>query len=453
MANKECHNNWVSVAPGKQLRGDAAASYLRMVADGMPTGGTQVFRRTWAAQEALRKAYEAGRGNLAAKPSCTAPHIAGLAIDNYTTSGGAYKPSGTHVWMTSGGVGSSKPKYREKLRAHTYGWRRTVPSERWHFGYDPALDTRAAADLKVRLTNLGYTGKGAVADFQAANGLTKDGHAGPQTWTKLLTDPKPKSVPVPDPVPDPVPVPVPDPTPKNRDFRFSQVNWEADRFDSDNDRDGKHDEWTNEQSDWARKNLNFSLSTFQELPEDGRNPFYENYGGGLKAYVLGYLGVMARTAQWKFLRREAKTFDNRGIHGAVRATVYEPTTGQEIDVISVHVRPRASLSGTDDQKLAAKKGDLRLAHTLVRKGIPTIFAGDTNTSAAWGLINDSKLGLKPITPEGVDTVVDEPGAQPLDVIFATQEFVTRKLTKVKNPNSDHYVWLWQGTLIHPKNTT
>ena len=64
-------------AAGNRLRADAAASYLRMLAAGMPAGGVDVFTRTLAQQAALYAAYKAGRGPIAAKPSPTAPHIDG----------------------------------------------------------------------------------------------------------------------------------------------------------------------------------------------------------------------------------------------------------------------------------------------------------------------------------------------------------------------------------------
>ena len=115
-------------AAGHQLRADAAASYLRMLAAGLPAGGVDVFMRTMAQQQALYDAYRAGRGPIAAKPSPTAPHIDGRAMDLQTTRGGAYRPSAAHRWLTAGGDGSSRPKAGEKLRAHDYGWRRSVPT-------------------------------------------------------------------------------------------------------------------------------------------------------------------------------------------------------------------------------------------------------------------------------------------------------------------------------------
>lgn len=165
------------------LRGDAAASYLRMRAAGMPAGGVDVFSRTMAQQAELRRRYEAGLGPIAARPNANAPHIKGVAMDLQTTRNGRYTPSDAHRWLTHGGDGSSKPKPGEKLRCHAYGWRRTVPSERWHVAYDPARDTKAAADLAARLKALGHKD---VKSFQRAAGLTPDGKPGPQTWTALL---------------------------------------------------------------------------------------------------------------------------------------------------------------------------------------------------------------------------------------------------------------------------
>ena len=73
------HSYWITVEPGKQLRADAAASYLRMKEAGMvspsswPNNGIQVFRRTWAQQEAVYARYLKYRSPIAAKPSWSAP--------------------------------------------------------------------------------------------------------------------------------------------------------------------------------------------------------------------------------------------------------------------------------------------------------------------------------------------------------------------------------------------
>lgn len=435
MAGK--HNNWVTVAPGAQLRGDAAASYLRMRADGMPGGGTAVYRRTFDKQAELRKRYERGTGPIAARPSWNAPHIQGIAMDNNTTSGGRYNPSGTHAWMTKGGSGASRPKAGEKIRSKEYGWSRTVPSERWHFGYDPAKDKHAAADLKKRLTALGYTGKTALKDFQKANGLDADGVAGPATWTKLLTNPKGKLKP-PAAV-KPVPVPV-----TEREFRFGQINFESDRF-------GGADDSTSAQGKWVDATMNVSFFTFQEMAEDARNAARKAMGEEWWTYPVNYLGVMGN-GTWKPLKKKAITFDSKGIHGALRATVRDVKTGREIDIISVHVRPKAGFpdSWSDDQVISGKLSDVRKALTLMREGVPTIFAGDMNTSKAAAVIEGSGKNLKLVHPL-VDTVPGKPGDQKIDMVSATPDFITRDWKLVPSPVSDHEAILWNGTLPKSSN--
>ena len=102
-----------AIPGGGTLRGDAAASYLRMRAAGMPAGGIDAWSRTYAQQAELRRRYEAGIGPLAAKPNANAPHIKGVAIDSHTTTGGKYAPSAAHVWLTHGGDGSRPPKAGE----------------------------------------------------------------------------------------------------------------------------------------------------------------------------------------------------------------------------------------------------------------------------------------------------------------------------------------------------
>ena len=99
-----------AIPGGGTLHGDAAASYLRMRAAGMPAGGIDAWSRTYAQQAELRRRYEAGIGPLAARPNANAPHIKGVAIDLHTTTAGKYAPSAAHVWLTHGGDGSRPPK-------------------------------------------------------------------------------------------------------------------------------------------------------------------------------------------------------------------------------------------------------------------------------------------------------------------------------------------------------
>lgn len=172
---------------GHRLRSDAAASYLRMLAAGMPAGGIDVYIRTLAQQKTLYRRFLDGRGPIAAKPSPAAPHVRGVAMDAHTTGKDKrYDPSGAHEWMTEGGDGSRRPEPGEELRAHDFGWFRTVRSERWHFGYDRSRDGRRTADLADRLAKLGFPD---VKALQRAHGLADDGTDGPLTWGLLLDTP------------------------------------------------------------------------------------------------------------------------------------------------------------------------------------------------------------------------------------------------------------------------
>lgn len=112
----------VTIAPGHWLRADAAASYQRMRAAGLPAGGITDAGRTRAEQEVMYARYL--RGELvayAAKPG-TSKHETGRALD---LSGHA------RAWV----------------RAHgqRYGWLRDqVRNEPWHMEYVAALDLAAA---------------------------------------------------------------------------------------------------------------------------------------------------------------------------------------------------------------------------------------------------------------------------------------------------------------------
>lgn len=147
---------------GKWLRSDAAASYNRMIAAGMPTGGVAAAGRTWAQQAILYAAYRAGRGNLAAKPG-TSLHESGIALD-------VTRGTPAQRWMTVGGD-PFKVTATGSIRANEYGWSRTVPSEAWHFSYDPAKDqhreaTAVSAEPAVASILLG------VANCQSYDGQT-----------------------------------------------------------------------------------------------------------------------------------------------------------------------------------------------------------------------------------------------------------------------------------------
>lgn len=206
-------------AAGHWMRADAAASYLRMLAAGMPAGGIDVFGRTLA-QQADLYARARERGVTTAPPTPNAPHVRGVAFDSHTTTGGRYTPSPAHVWLTEGGNGAKRVA-GESIRANGYGFYRTVPGERWHFAYDPTRDkhmpgaatypatirkgatgatvTRLqtalrAADYRgdllnrVRLVVDGSFGPAttrAVKRWQKAHGLPADGIVGAKTWASL----------------------------------------------------------------------------------------------------------------------------------------------------------------------------------------------------------------------------------------------------------------------------
>lgn len=195
---------------GHWLRADAAASYARMIAAGMPTGGVASAGRTFKEQVALWDAYRAGHGNLAARPG-TSLHESGIALD-------VTRGTDAQKWMTYG-ADPLKVVAGEATRAESYGWTRTVPSEAWHFSYDPKADRHAPSlpPLTLRKGSIGsdvrrlqtalrlagirgdllgrvllpvdgiYGGQTvrAVKRWQSKHGLIADGICGPATWASL----------------------------------------------------------------------------------------------------------------------------------------------------------------------------------------------------------------------------------------------------------------------------
>ena len=121
---------------GHWLRADAAASFARMVDAGMPLGGVAAAGRSWAQQAALYAAYRSGLGNLAARPG-TSLHESGIALD-------MTRGTPAQRWMTVGGD-PWKVTPTGSIRANEYGWSRSVPSEAWHFSYNPAKDQHMEA--------------------------------------------------------------------------------------------------------------------------------------------------------------------------------------------------------------------------------------------------------------------------------------------------------------------
>ena len=182
---------------GGRLNHDAAASYNRMRAAGMPAGITSSYRSR-AEQTRLRALYLAGKGNYALPPG-SSKHETGYSLD---------LPEPARGWAVA--------------HAAAYGWRRTNKSEAWHFDYFPSEDqhrggTRNAnvsaatqravradadgywgddTDMRVNLVRSalnghypGASGQGGtqgVADAQWTVGAATDGIWGPKSQAALI---------------------------------------------------------------------------------------------------------------------------------------------------------------------------------------------------------------------------------------------------------------------------
>ena len=166
------------------LADEAAASWLRMVAAGMPNQVTSAGR-TRAEQQATYDRWKAGKlpgTPTVAKPG-TSRHETGRAID---------APEPTRAWLHRTGA--------------EYGWtnpawaKRPASLEPWHFEYDPAQDQhrddQPASSTVLRRGSKGTAvkalQKGLRATFPAYRSVTKgqllavDGDFGPATeaWTR-----------------------------------------------------------------------------------------------------------------------------------------------------------------------------------------------------------------------------------------------------------------------------
>lgn len=104
---------------GHVLRADAAQAFNEMKAAALLEGIELHVNSAWRSMEQQQKlfaAYQAGTGNLAAQPGFS-NHQSGTAVD-VETSGGTNEAS---HWL--------------EANALTYGFRRTVSTEPWHYEY------------------------------------------------------------------------------------------------------------------------------------------------------------------------------------------------------------------------------------------------------------------------------------------------------------------------------
>ena len=101
------------------LRADVVGAWEAMKAAAEAAGiqlQVNTAFRTFEAQAVLRALYEAGHGALAAEPGYS-PHEAGIAVDLESAGG----TNAAFAWLT--------------VNALRFGWKRTVPSEPWHWEY------------------------------------------------------------------------------------------------------------------------------------------------------------------------------------------------------------------------------------------------------------------------------------------------------------------------------
>ena len=405
---------------GHTLRGDAAGSYLRMLAAGMPAGGVDVFQRTMDEQKALYARYQKYGSPIAARPSLTAPHIKNVAMDFQTTRDGKYNPSAAFRWITNGTDGSKAPRDTNdaKMRGHEYGWYRSVPSERWHLQYDPKKDKHAAADLAAKLKALGYKD---VKAFQKAHKLTDDGIAGPLTWAGLLVNPKPVETKPEVPVPDPIPVPEPQPVPsKDHKVKVMTVNAQAKRFGGgvyvD---DGKFVD-----------SLDPAVALGCEVEEIARDQIIK-YSDLDKVYPVNYVALFFKNKEFTYGPSIPITFDDKGVQGAVAAELTSKVNGGKFVACSVHIRPNDAIRGTAAQKLKGKTDDIREVVKTLAKYPNVVVGGDWSTESARQILKDA--GYRQATPD-VDTYKNNK----LDSIWVKGNIKVEGTGKVvKTDSSDH----------------
>lgn len=110
-----------SIGDGYRLRSDAARAFLAMRAeaarDGIALRVNSAFR-TMAEQQALFAKWQTNTGSLAARPGYS-NHQSGIAVD-IDTDGTA---TNIYLWLAA--------------NASRWSFKRTVPSEPWHWEFRP----------------------------------------------------------------------------------------------------------------------------------------------------------------------------------------------------------------------------------------------------------------------------------------------------------------------------
>ena len=354
------------------LSGDGAASYLRLFADSGDLAGLIAAGRTYAEQKVLYDAYRAGHGNLAARPG-TSLHESGLAID-------VTRGTPLHTWLTKGGTPLTV-RSGESIRAHEYGWYRTVPSEAWHFRYYRAKDKRRAAALASRLTALGYA---SLTAFQKAYGLTPDGVDGPITWTALLVA---------------TPQDTPLTPPGGVNLRAASYNLQAKRWGGST---------YAADAAFVKATLRPSILMVQEAEEDARDAI--RAATGFKVWPLGYVGLLWDPAKWDNGPRISTSLGT-AYHGAVGCELTRRTTGQTLVAASVHIRPRDAFKTAAAAK-TGKKADIAKVIALLAKYPRVMVGGDWSSDSRAQM---EAAGYTLATPYS-DTY-DKAGVQRLDAVY------------------------------------
>lgn len=280
--------------------------------------------------------------------------------------------------------------------------------------------------------------EGAVMDFQASHGLAPNGIVRLDTVEAIrraLTPPATtdtETLPVVAGQRRPEAPQVP-PSQRERKFRFGQANLRAERF-------GGIDDDSLRRGEFLRDKLDCSVYALSEVSERARNAIRAVLGAErFKVFPVGFVCVLWDSQKWQHAGKKAVDFGTP-IHGAIRVTLDDlQGSGLTMDVISMHVRPKAIAS------LAGQQSDIRKAMDALRRtGVPTLVAGDFNTGTAFDIIEP--FGFIRST-ESVDTV-NNPGTQRLDAVFLTPDVQFREANLVDPGSvSDHKVWEVKGTLV------